>query len=183
MTNLVCTCYQQTPQDGWFFKFRILTLTEMPQHFVRAKCPHTKKYRYVDKLTWKHHFLAELQEPSRWRTERSKNHEQTHSSVVQKLRFEFNIDFKHPGVSLCMLQTLFKMWNYKNYSSKSQDNSKCKCDQGKAILDGIEFRVSKIIYNYIYIKVYGPWGWGLVCASVSVTILRTKMSQIHFPAI
>ena len=101
MTNLVCTCYQQTPQDGWFFKFRILTLTEMPQHFVRAKCPHTKKYRYVDKLTWKHHFLAELQEPSRWRTERSKNDEQTHSSVVQKLRFEFNIDFKHPGVSLC----------------------------------------------------------------------------------
>ena len=31
----------------------------------------------------------------------------------------------------------------------------CKCDQGKAILDGLEFRVSKIIYKDIYIKVYG----------------------------
>ena len=28
-------------------------------------------------------------------------------------------------------------------------------DQGKAILDGIEFRVRKIIYKDIFIKVYG----------------------------
>ena len=67
------------------------------------------------------------------------------------------------------------MWNHNNYSSKFQDNSKCKCDQGKAILDGIEFRVSKIIYKNIYIKVYGLWGWGLVCASVSLTILRSTI--------
>ena len=30
---------------------------------------------------------------------------------------------------------------------------KCKFDQGKAILDGIEFRVNKTIYKDIYLKV------------------------------
>ena len=27
------------------------SLKEMPQHFRRGKCPHIKKYRYLDKLT------------------------------------------------------------------------------------------------------------------------------------
>ena len=47
--------------------------------------------------------------------------------------------------------------------------------QGKAILDGIEFRVTKIVYKDIYIKVYELWSWGLVCASVSLTILRSPI--------
>ena len=34
-------------------------------------------------------------------------------------------------------------------------NSKCKSDQGKAILDAIEFRVSKMIYKEICIKEHG----------------------------
>ena len=51
--------------------------TEMPQHFGWLKCRHKKKNRYLDKLTVsKHHrFIAELQKPSRWWTQRSKNHE------------------------------------------------------------------------------------------------------------
>ena len=32
---------------------------------------------------------------------------------------------------------------------------KCKCDQRKAILDGIEFQVNKMIYKDICIKVHG----------------------------
>ena len=59
------------------------------------------------------------------------------------IKLEFNIDFIHQGVSCCMLNDR-KFW----------DNSKCKCDQGKAILDGIEFRVSKTILK-ICIKVHG----------------------------
>ena len=51
----------------------------------------------------------------------------------------------------------------------------CKCDQRKAILDEIEFRVSKIIYKFIYIKVYGLWSLGLVYASVSLTIFRSTI--------
>ena len=44
-------------------------------------------------------------------------------------------------------------------------------DQGKAILNGIEFRVSKIIYKDIFIKVYGLWSAELVC-----------MCQCHSPS-
>ena len=58
-----------------------------------------------------------------------------------------------------------------------KDSSKGKCNQGKAILDGIEFRVSKIIRKRIHIKVYGPWGWDLVCASMSLTILRSTIVE------
>ena len=65
------------------------------------------------------------------------------------------------------------MWNPNNYSKKFSDNSKCKCDQGKTILDGIEFRVNKIIYEDICIKVHGLWGCGFVCLSVSLSILRS----------
>ena len=53
----------------------------------------------------------------------------------------------------------------------------CKCDQGKAILDGVEFRVSKIIYKDICIKEHGLWGWGLVCKSMSLSILRDKTAE------
>ena len=72
--------------------------------------------------------------------------------------------------------TLVKMWKnvkHNNYSRKFWDNSKCKCDQGKAILYGVEFRVSKIWYEDICIKVHGLWGWGFVCQSVSLSILRS----------
>ena len=79
----------------------------------------------------------------------------------QKLKF--NIDFihqqVHQGVSCCMLN----------------DISTCKCDQGKAILDGIEFQVSKIILKDICIKVHGLWGWGFVCLLVSLSIIRSAM--------
>ena len=67
------------------------------------------------------------------------------------------------------------MWNHNNYSRKFWDNSKCKCDHEKAILDGIEFRVSKIILKDICIKVHGLWGWGFVCPSVSLSILRSAI--------
>ena len=67
------------------------------------------------------------------------------------------------------------MWNYNNYSRKCWNNSKCKCDQGKAISDGIELRASKIIYKDICIKVQGLWGWGFVCPSVSLSILMSAI--------
>ena len=48
----------------------------MCQDFGQAISRLRQKYRHLDQLTIeKHHFLAELQEPSRWRTQRSKNHE------------------------------------------------------------------------------------------------------------
>ena len=34
-------------------------------------------------------------------------------------------------------------------------NSMCKCDQGKAILIGIKFRFTQIIYKDIWIKEHG----------------------------
>ena len=70
----------------------------------------------------------------------------------------FNIDFKHQGVSFVCSNKLFKyeitiiVGNFENF--------KCKCDQGKATLDGIEFRVRKMIYEDICIKVHGLSGWG-----------------------
>ena len=70
-------------------------------------------------------------------------------------------------------KTLFQKWNQNNYSREFQDNSNCKCDQGKAISDVIEFWVSKMIYRDTDIKVYGLWGWSLVYASVSLTMLRS----------
>ena len=41
--------------------------------------------------------------------------------------------------------------------------------------DEIEFRVSKILYEDIYIKVYEHWSGGLVCASVSLTNLKSAI--------
>ena len=67
------------------------------------------------------------------------------------------------------------MWNHNNCSRKFWDNFKCKCDQGKAIIDVIEFRVSKIIYIDVCIKVRGLWGWGFLCPSVSLSILRSAI--------
>ena len=72
------------------------------------------------------------------------------------------------------------MWNHKNYSRKFWDNFKCKCDQGKAILDGIEFWVSKIIYKDICIKVHGFWGWGFLSTSMSLSILRCAIAANAF---
>ena len=74
--------------------------------------------------------------------------------LVSYLRFEFNIDFIHRGVSFCMhtSSSVFFMLkdtflNVKSqHSRKFWDNSMCKRDQGKAILDEIEFRLSKILY-------------------------------------
>ena len=110
--------------------------------------------------------------------------------LMSYIRLEFNTDFKHQGMSWYMLN---EIWNHNNYKRKFWDNSKCKCDQEKAILDGIEFRVSKMIYKNI--KVDGLWGWGFVCSSVCLSIigsaivanafssdLKTHKSQI-FPMI
>ena len=72
------------------------------------------------------------------------------------------------------------MWNNCNYSRKFWDNSMCNCDQGKAILDEIEFRVRKIIYKDICIKVHGLWGWGLLCTSMSLSILKCTISTNAF---
>ena len=72
-------------------------------------------------------------------------------------------------------KTFFQMWSHNNYSRKFWDNSKCKCDQGKAILDGIELWVSKIIYKDICIKEHGLWGCGLVRTSISLSILRSTI--------
>ena len=58
-----------------------------------------------------------------------------------------------------MLKDTFLNVNHNSYSGKFWDNSKCKCDQGKATLDGMDFRVSKIIYKDICIKVNRLWGW------------------------
>ena len=67
------------------------------------------------------------------------------------------------------------MWIHNNYSRKCWDNSKCKCDQGKAILDGIELWVSKIIYKDICVKEHGLWDCGLVRSSISLNILRSTI--------
>ena len=56
----------------------------------------------------------------------------------------------------------------------------CKCDQGKANLDGIEFWVSKIIYKDICIKEHGLWGWDLVCAPMSINILKYTIAANAF---
>ena len=45
-----------------------------------------------------------------------------------------------------------------------------KWDQGKMILDRIEFQVSKIKYKVIYIKEQGLWGWGLICMPMLLNI-------------
>ena len=67
------------------------------------------------------------------------------------------------------------MWNCNSYSRKFWANSTCKYDQGKAILDGIEFRIIKIIYKDICIKEHGLWGCGLVHTSMSLSILRSTI--------
>ena len=72
------------------------------------------------------------------------------------------------------------MWNHNNYSRKFWDNSKCKCDQRKAILDGIELWFSKIIYKDICMKEHGLWGWGLVRKSISLSILRSTIVSNAF---
>ena len=46
------------------------------------------------------------------------------AKLLSNLRLEFNIGFIHQGVSFC---------------NAKRDNSKCKCNQGKAILFVIEF--------------------------------------------
>ena len=48
---------------------------------------------------------------------------------------------------------LNEMWNHNNYKRKFRDSSKCKCDEEKVILDGIEFRVSKMIYKDVKVHV------------------------------
>ena len=65
--------------------------------------------------------------------------------------------------------------NHNNCSRKFWDNSNGKCDKGKAILDGIEFPVRKIIYKDICIKAFGLWGWGFVCPSVSLSTWRSAI--------
>ena len=75
---------------------------------------------------------------------------------------------------------LFKMWNHNNYSRKFRDNSKCKCDQGMAILDGVSG--SKMIYKDICIKVHGLWDWGFIYPSVSLSILRSAIVANAFPS-
>ena len=65
------------------------------------------------------------------------------------------------------------MWSHNNYNRKFWDNYMWKCDQGKAILDGKELWVSKIIYKDICIKEHGIWGCGFVRTSISLSILRS----------
>ena len=67
------------------------------------------------------------------------------------------------------------MWSHNNYSGKFWDNSQCKCDQGKAILDGIKLWVSKIIYKDICIKEHWLWGCGLERTSISLSIWRSTI--------
>ena len=68
------------------------------------------------------------------------------------------------------------MWNHKNYSRKFWD----KRDQRAAILDGIEFRFSKIICRNICLKVQGLWGWCLLFAPMSLSILRFTIAANAF---
>ena len=71
------------------------------------------------------------------------------------------------------------MWNRNNYSRKFWDNLKRKCEQGKANLEGI-VSISKIIYKETYIKAHGLRGWALVCALVSLSILRSTIAANAF---
>ena len=75
---------------------------------------------------------------------------------------------------------LFKMWSHNNYRRKFWGNCKCECDQGNAILDGIEFWVSKVIYKDICVNVHGLSGWGFVCPSVSLSTLRSAILRNSF---
>ena len=90
---------------------------------------------------------------------------------MSQVRLEFNNDCMYQGVSCCMLNDTFL--NVK--SQQLQYEILRKCDQGKAILDGIEFRVSKITYKDICIKEHGLRGQGFVCPSVSLSILRSAI--------
>ena len=67
------------------------------------------------------------------------------------LRLEFNINFSN--IFLYAQIHSFKC-ETKTFIGNSE-TIKCKSDQGKAILDGIEYRVSKIICKDICIKVHG----------------------------
>ena len=67
------------------------------------------------------------------------------------------------------------MGNRKNYSIKLWDNS-----YWKAILDGIEFWVSKIIYKGLRIKEHRIWGWGLIFTSKSLCVLRCTIASNEF---
>ena len=74
------------------------------------------------------------------------------------------------GCLFVFRKTLFLMWNH-SIVGNFENNSKCKCDQGKAILDGIEFLICKITCQDICIEP-GLWGCGLVSTSMSLSILR-----------
>ena len=86
--------------------------------------------------------------------QRSPKHDQTHSSEEQKLMsdliLEFNNDFIHHGTSFCLHKNTFFKCKITTITVGNVDNSQCKCDQGKAILD--EVRTSKILYKDICIK-------------------------------
>ena len=56
------------------------------------------------------------------------------------------------GISFCVHKYKITTIMAGNFQTM---NSKCKSDQGKAILDAIEFRVSKMIYKEICIKEHG----------------------------
>ena len=51
------------------------------------------------------------------------------------------------------------MWNHNNYSRKFRDNFKCKCDQGKSILDGIVSGSQNNVYRYLH---KSKWALGFV---------------------
>ena len=67
------------------------------------------------------------------------------------------------------------MVNRKNYCRKLWDNS-----YWKAMIDVIEFWVSKIIYKGPRIKEHRIWGWGLICASKSLRVLRCTIVSNEF---
>ena len=74
-----------------------------------------------------------------------------------------------------MLKDTFLNVKSQQLCRKYWDNSNYKCDQRKAILDVIEFRVSKIIYKRYSHNRSWIWGWSFVCPSVSLIILRSTI--------
>lgn len=101
--------------------------------------------------------------------------------LLSLFNIKFNVNFIYRWVSSCMQRATFLKCETIIDGRAFWDDSN-KWDQGKMILDKIEFQVSKIKYKDICIKEQGLWGWGLICMPILLNILRCKITPNTFPS-